>query len=469
MLLFISSSVLANDDEDIKDNITEDVTEKLLRSPPSGNVQSRAISVWRKAKNKAAKRRRGGLKRLHYSTVKILRDPMTTRDSNIYNLDHRHTFAAQPQQNKTKLGKNKKNQKMPKIYLTKLPEEEIETEPEIFFSKLLTDNHSSVAIFQGLDRETMDNDSTVTIEDILVYSGYKDNVVISEDILEHAIRSDHLYQDGLENVNAMIFNSQVVNQPTHKVEDYVSSRGRAISDPCEGDENCDDKVTEEDLRELGSADNIQPATQSPNEGIFSSFPNKTWVLPVVIIASTTILLLLSVEVFLYLKSRRKTSGHRLLFCLSIQKLFDMKTRDDREAQNAFLNSLISSTFGSGRKTKNANSASFPVDVSIYSSEEVPSGTQLELVIQPRSQTMEHLARSVLTSSQTLHSGTNNTDRFPFSSRPPQFSTAQTSEPNQTTGNLYRVDSKKVFKPKPSLSNPNVLFFTPDEMPRSVIH
>ena len=125
-----------------------------------------------------------------------------------------------------------------------------------------------------------------------------------------------------------------------------------------------------------------------------------------------------------------------------------------------------------------------VDGSIYSLAEEPSEGQLD--IQPRSQTMDNLTRSVLSNTsglsdnnQNQYQKTNTFDRFPFSSRPPQFNPDLDKVTNKKATNtipisspqLHRVDyysSKNILKSKPSLSNPNVLFCTPDDMTRSVI-
>ena len=159
----------------------------------------------------------------------------------------------------------------------------------------------------------------------------KENIVISKDILEPAIRSDHFYQDGLENVNDMIYNSQVINQPSNSVNsfdgkkqileysteypylEYVSSTAMIVSDP--GDDHADgDKYEDEgeggfdpDLAKLGSADRIQPSLPA-NDHIFGSLKDEEWVMPVLVLASLTILLLVVSEaniIFCSLKHRHR--------------------------------------------------------------------------------------------------------------------------------------------------------------------
>ena len=115
-----------------------------------------------------------------------------------------------------------------------------------------------------------------------------------------------------------------------------------------------------------------------------------------------------------------------------------------------------------------------VDGSIYSLAEEPSEGQLD--IQPRSQTMDNLARSVLSDNNLAqYQMTSSFDRFPFSSRPPQFNQTTITETNQSivatnstiSPKLYRMTGKVILKSKPSLSNQNVLLCSPDDMTRSV--
>ena len=121
-----------------------------------------------------------------------------------------------------------------------------------------------------------------------------------------------------------------------------------------------------------------------------------------------------------------------------------------------------------------------IDGTIYSLAEDHSEGQISL--QPRSETMDNLARSVINKSSddkhTKYSTTKSYDRFPFSSRPPQFNpnhnsgVSKTEDTTNTTSSiqlysLYSQNNK--LKSKPSLSNPNVLFCTPDDMTRSNIY
>ena len=114
-----------------------------------------------------------------------------------------------------------KKQKMPRIYMTKLPIEKIEEEPEIFFTKLLKEKGKSVAVLENVERRTMGvKSSGVTFEEITLYRDDKDNVVISEDNLEHAVQSDQLYQDGLDNLNDRIYNAQEVKHAMNSFKSF---------------------------------------------------------------------------------------------------------------------------------------------------------------------------------------------------------------------------------------------------------
>ena len=64
-------------------------------------------------------------------------------------------------------------------------------------------------------------------------------------------------------------------------------------------------------------------------------------------------------------------------------------------------------------------------------------------------------------------------RFPFMSRPPQFAPGPELHVPSGQGRgqgLYRIDSKTLgLKSKPSVSNPNVLFCTPEDMQGTIIY
>ena len=127
------------------------------------------------------------------------------------------------------------------------------------------------------------------------------------------------------------------------------------------------------------------------------------------------------------------------------------------------------------------SVSSGADGDIYSLEE--ELTEGQLSIQSRSETWNNfsrpkLAEATVTSDDkhTLNSLTNSCDRFPFSSRPPQFDPNPREEisNNGTQTNisthLYGVYSQhNNLASTHSLSNPNVLFCSPDDMTRSIIY
>jgi hypothetical protein len=95
--------------------------------------------------------------------------------------------------------------------------------------------------------------------------------------------------------------------------EHVSSTARIIGDHSDkNDVEKEYKTVEQDLTKLGSADKIQPSIPS-SVGILSSLRDEEWVLPVVIIASTTILLIVTFEVYILLKSLRIKHSRRHLF------------------------------------------------------------------------------------------------------------------------------------------------------------
>ena len=116
-----------------------------------------------------------------------------------------------------------------------------------------------------------------------------------------------------------------------------------------------------------------------------------------------------------------------------------------------------------------------VDGDIYFSTEKQA--EGGLTIQSRSQTLDQLARTVLGSNSGQHLSST-CDRFPFSSRPPQFDQSgvtgskmygQTNKGVSPIPSVYGQTNKGVPKSKPSLSNPNVLFCKPEEVPRTIIY
>ena len=126
------------------------------------------------------------------------------------------------------------------------------------------------------------------------------------------------------------------------------------------------------------------------------------------------------------------------------------------------------------------SVSSGADGDIYSLEE--ELTEGQLSIQSRSETWNNfsrpkLAEATVTSDDkhTLNSLTNSCDRFPFSSRPPQFDPNPREEISNTgiqtnvSTHLYGVYSQHKLASSQSLSNPNVLFCSPDDMTRSIIY
>ena len=225
-----------------------------------GPVHSRLRSVFKTTKNKRKRRRKLKADEPQY---RMLAQPAFIEDTNIYWPD-----SSENRWKKLQRVKSDDNKIMPKIYITKLPEENEVREPEIFFSKQLKENETAVEAINKVKnaKETIGANSRVALKDNTLHT---DDVVINEDILEPAIRSDHFYQDGLENVNDMIYNSQVINQPSNSVKsfngekhipeysteypylEYVSSTAMIVNDP--GDDHSDsdsDKYEDKEIKGL---------------------------------------------------------------------------------------------------------------------------------------------------------------------------------------------------------------------------
>ena len=238
--------------------------------------------------------------------------------------------------------------KLPKIYITKLPVDKARKEPEIFFTKVLKANmSSSVKAAQNLG----DKSKSILATTDVTYNS----------VDEPVIKSDMLYQDGMENVNDRIHNPQQVNQPKTNVKSFntgkktmdynstvfpilshVSSTAMIIGYPKYGLEDIEDandnsEITEEsdelDIH-FGGADNVVPSNPT-NDGSLSFIKDEEWVLPMIVMASVTIAGLLLFEVFVYVESRGNTLSHRhlllgqllmlgLLFCAVLALLHTVK-------------------------------------------------------------------------------------------------------------------------------------------------
>ena len=178
-------------------------------------------------------------------------------------------------------------------------------------------------------------------------------------------------------------------------------------------------------------------------------------------------------------------------CISnIRKKIFKRNGKESDVQHAIVKLLISKTFGSQRKksfpgkifvnsislSKYCLSDSSGVDGDIYFPDQ--DEPEVKITIQPRSETMDNLAKTVLKNTSDYnrmqYSLPNTFDRFPFSSRPPQFdpSKAPSQVPVPSSpphAKVYNQASKVIAQSKPSLSNPNVLFCKPDEMARTIIY
>ena len=249
--------------------------------------------------------------------------------------------------------KNKKR-KLPRIFLTKFPLEELQ-DPEIFFTKIIKEKDSSVEILSSdlshKDLEALANNPALMYEEVRVYKD-KANVIVEEVdqkglyeavhenekevLIEEeeqtgpVIRSNLNYQDGLRNVNAMIFNSQTVEEKGSRTEasssgHYDSStyapRLESVSSTAmvfqvsvlnyqslcphlqELCDDCQDKVYKMPIVEDTTEEDITKAeidqVASPTAGWWRE---DDWVLPILILASATLVLLLVFQVLLLVRS-----------------------------------------------------------------------------------------------------------------------------------------------------------------------
>jgi len=180
-------------------------------------------------------------------------------------------------------------------------------DPEIFFTKIIKENDSSVEIVPSDLRpdqlDALAHSPSLMFEEVRVYKR-EDGLAIeeSEDMtIGEPRRSNVVYQDGLRNVNSMIFNSQAVEEKEMTLErmgsrstwekktvtlvpdiESVSSTAmvmQVLCDDCEGEI----LATEEDNASLKE---VKASLQT------GWWREENWVLPILILASATLLLLL---------------------------------------------------------------------------------------------------------------------------------------------------------------------------------
>jgi len=157
----------------------------------------------------------------------------------------------------------------------------------------------------------------------------------------------------------------------------------------------------------------------------------------------------------------------LTCCPLIKMLRGRQDERRTAAQAAAVSSFLNRTFGKPLHATDVRATS-SLDGSIYSTAENQPGSS----DQEKKRDM-YLAGRGISPSDGLSNQTNNAyqlnnnyDRFPFMSRPPQFVPGGSQAPTST---LYKLDSKTLLKSKPSVSNPNVLFCTPEDMTRTIIY
>jgi hypothetical protein len=83
------------------------------------------------------------------------------------------------------------------------------------------------------DIEALNNSPSLMFEEVRVYED-EDDVVIEEEEVGPVRRSNLIYQDGLRNVNAMIFNSQAVEERTSRSEVQAGQEGQTGLEGQEG-------------------------------------------------------------------------------------------------------------------------------------------------------------------------------------------------------------------------------------------
>jgi len=224
--------------------------------------------------------------------------------------------------------KRPRSKKPPKIFLTRLPLNELQ-DPEIFFTKIIKEEDSSVKILPsdlGPDQlEALAQSPSLMFEEVRVYE--RENALAIEESEDVAIggprRSNLVYQDGLRNVNSMIFNSQAVEEkemPAKKTEG-ISSKSKWGEEPVTLVPNiksvsstamvmqvfCDDCEGEVSTSKQDKASLKEEVKASRQTGWWRE---ENWVLPILILASATLLLLLLFQVLLLVKSIRGSGSSR---------------------------------------------------------------------------------------------------------------------------------------------------------------
>merc|ERR1719458_2342998 len=154
----------------------------------------------------------------------------------------------------------------------------------------------------------------------------------------------------------------------------------------------------------------------------------------------------------------------LTCCPLIKMLRGRQDERRTAAQAAAVSSFLNRTFGKPLHATDVRATS-SLDGSIYSTAENQPGSSDHK--EKRDMYLAGRGNSPPDGqTNNAYQLNNNYDRFPFMSRPPQFVPGGSQAPTST---LYKLDSKTLLKSKPSVSNPNVLFCTPEDMTRTIIY
>lgn len=218
--------------------------------------------------------------------------------------------------------RKKHQRKPPKIFLTKLPLSQLQ-DPEIFFTKIIKENGSSIEILPSdlkpSDLKGFHNSPSLMFEEIRVYKD--DDKMTIEELPEEngsVIRSNLIYQDGLRNVNSMIYNSQTVDQKLSKTD---KTKGYAMESSTlypHLESVSSTAMVKQEKGDMPNFSSIEETTHEEESLQVASLQvgwwrEDNWVLPILILASATLILLLVFQVLhIHLKRGKYPNNHALL-------------------------------------------------------------------------------------------------------------------------------------------------------------
>ena len=136
LFAYITSEGLAVRLEQPESNINYKESQNVEEENRIGSVHSRLRSVFQNTKINQKRRRKLKQDETRY---RMLSRPTFIEDTNFYLPD-----SSENRWKNLQRVNNKNGQKMPKIYITKLPVEKFVKEPEIFFSNQFKENETAV-------------------------------------------------------------------------------------------------------------------------------------------------------------------------------------------------------------------------------------------------------------------------------------------------------------------------------------